>query len=91
MKFIIKARYLRLPVVIGYGELCVLSNQISGFFDHQCLWKKLINLLDFLHGDNHQRKVTSETATFDWVGPDVPLIQSVYRILQSSIFLKEIE
>ena len=78
-------------VLIGYGELCLLSNQISGFFDHQCLWKESINLLDFLHGDNHQRKVTSGTATFDWVGPVVPLIQSVCRILRSSIFLKEIE
>ena len=31
------------------------SNQIAGFFDHQYLWKKLVNALDVLDRDNHQR------------------------------------
>ena len=30
-----------------------LANQIAVFFDHQFLWKESINILDFLHGDNH--------------------------------------
>ena len=36
---------------------------------HKCqyLWKKSIDLLDFLHGDNHQGKVAGETITF-WLG-----------------------
>ena len=28
-------------------------NQIAVFFDHQYVWKGSIDLLDFLHGDNH--------------------------------------
>ena len=56
-------------------------NQIAVFFDHQYLWKESINLLDYLHGINHQRKVASESNTFGWMWPDVLLIQSDYRIL----------
>ena len=32
------------------------SNQIAGFFDQQYLWTKLVNALDVLDRDNHQRK-----------------------------------
>ena len=32
------------------------TNEIAGFFDHQYFWKKSINILDFVHEDNHQRK-----------------------------------
>ena len=39
------------------------SNQITGFFDLQYLWKQSIDILDFLHGDNCQGKVTSEITT----------------------------
>ena len=35
----------------------------------------------FLHGDNHQWKVTSETTTLVWVWPVVPFVQSDSRIL----------
>ena len=28
-----------------------LTNQIAGLFDHQYLWKEVINVLDFLHRD----------------------------------------
>lgn len=31
-----------------------LSNQIAGFFDRQYLWKKYIDIVNFLHGDMHQ-------------------------------------
>ena len=41
----------------GCGLLCLSFNQIAGFFNHQCFWKKLMDLLDFLHGNNHQGKV----------------------------------
>ena len=37
------------------------SSQIAIFFDHQYLSKESIDTLDFLHGDNHQYKVGSET------------------------------
>ena len=36
-----------------------LSNQIVGFFDHQYVWKKSIDILDFLRGGNHQEKLAS--------------------------------
>ena len=31
------------------------------------LWKESIAILDFLHGDDHQDKVGSETTAFDLV------------------------
>ena len=51
------------------------------FFYHKCLWKESGDLLDFLQGDNHQRKVASGTICFDWVWPVVPLVQLHFRIL----------
>ena len=35
------------------------TNQIVGFFDHQYVWKKSIDILDFLRGGNHQEKLAS--------------------------------
>ena len=43
------------------------TNQFAVFFDHQCLGNGSAYLLDFLHGDNHQEKVASETNTLDLV------------------------
>ena len=37
---------------------------LCSHFDHQYLWKKSIDLSDFLHGNNPQSKVASETTTF---------------------------
>ena len=56
---------------------CSLIINISG--------KESVNLLDFLHRDNPQRKVTCETTSFGWVCPVVPLIQSDCRLLWLSI------
>ena len=50
-------------------------------FDHQYPRKELVSTVDFLHGDNHQERVGSETATFGWVWPVVSLVQSDCRIL----------
>ena len=44
--------------------LYLLSNQITGFFDHQYLWKTSCNMLDFLHKDSHQAKVACGTTSF---------------------------
>ena len=48
----------------------LLSNEIAGFFDPQYLLKESINMLQFLHGFSHQRKVASEATTFSsmWTG-----------------------
>ena len=51
-----------------------------------CRSLERINHLDFLRGDKHQRKAVFETTTFGWVWPVVPLIQSDYRILLSSVY-----
>ena len=32
------------------------ANQITVLFDHQYIWKQSIYFLDFLHGDNHQKR-----------------------------------
>ena len=45
----------------------LLCNQIKGFFDHQCLRKKTINVLDFLHGNSNQGKIVCKTTTVGWV------------------------
>ena len=67
--------------LVGFGQLCLSSNHIAGFSDHQYLCKESIDTLDFLHEDNLQRKEGSETTTFGWVLLIVILIQSDYRIL----------
>ena len=41
----------------------LLSNWIAGFFDRQDLQTKLIDLLDILHRNIHQRNYKSETNT----------------------------
>ena len=56
------------------------TNQIAVFFDHQYLWKELINKLDFLLGNNYQGKVEPEFTTFGLVCSVVPLVESDYRI-----------
>ena len=41
--------------------LCLSSNQIAGFFDHQYFWEETNDFLVFLHVVSHQVKVASET------------------------------
>ena len=67
---------LWLPLLFGFDQLCLLSNQIAGFFDDQYLWKLSIDSLDFLQGNKHHCKKGSETTTFGWVLPVVPLVQT---------------
>ena len=47
----------RLPILVWYGQVCLLFSQRAIFFDHQYLWKESIDTLDALHWDNHQGKV----------------------------------
>ena len=44
------------------------SNQIAGFFDHQCLWNETIIALDFLFKDSHQGKEMFKSTTVSWAG-----------------------
>ena len=46
------------------GQLCLSSNQIAGFLDHQNLLKESIDIFDFLHEHNHQEKAVTETTSF---------------------------
>ena len=48
---------------------------------YQYLLKESIDILDFLHGDNHKKVVTSETTSFGWVWPVLILVQSDCKIL----------
>ena len=77
-----------LIIFVGCGQL----SPSSKILDHQFLWKKSSDILDFVHGDNHQWKVESETTTLIGCGQwsVVPLIQSNCIILWSSISLEEI-
>ena len=62
------------------GQVCLLFNQIAGFFGHQYLWKASIDILEFLHGHSYQGKVAFGTTTFVWIGPSVCLDQSDCKI-----------
>ena len=41
----------------------LLSNQIPGFFDDQCLWKESNKVLDFLFRNSYPGKIVSKTTT----------------------------
>ena len=44
IKGIINWRYhLRVPTLVGCSQVCLWCSQISGFTDHQFLWKKSID------------------------------------------------
>lgn len=67
MEIIIKGRWhVGLSHLVGWGQLCLLSNQNGGcFFHHQTFWKESADTSDFKHGDRHQGKVESKTTTFN--------------------------
>ena len=64
---------LKLPLLSECSQVCFSSNQIAGLCDHWYLWKESMYILDLLHGHNHQVKVTSETTSFGWMYPSLPL------------------
>ena len=43
--------------MVAWGHMCPSYSHISGSFDYQYLWKELIDLLNFLHGNNHQERL----------------------------------
>lgn len=53
--------------MVEFVQLCLFSNQLAEFCDHQYLGKVAIDVLDFIHEDNNQGKVASETEKF-WLG-----------------------
>ena len=55
---------MRLLLLFECGYLYLSSNQIAGFFDHQYLWKKSNDFLDFLPEDSPQAFVTSGATPF---------------------------
>ena len=69
------------PPLVGYGQLCLSSDQIARFFDHQYIWKESRDILVLLHVVNHQVKVASEMTTFSLLWPVLPLAQSDCKIL----------
>ena len=76
MEIIIKRRqHLKLPVLVRCRQLCLSSNQIAGFLVQQYLWKKLIDILDFLCEDIHEEKVACEITIFSWVNRSESRIQ----------------
>ena len=50
MEMIIKGgQDVRLPVLVGGGQMCLSYNQIAGFFDeHEYLWKESSDLCFFV-------------------------------------------
>ena len=77
----------RLPLLDGCGQLCLSSNQITGFFNYQCLRKESIDTVYFLHGGNYQRREDLRLSLVVDCG-QLCLIQS--RLFNSSIFWKRV-
>ena len=46
-------------------------NKIAGFFDHQYLRKKTINVLDFLHRDSYKGKIATMQSCLNLSGGDL--------------------
>ena len=67
------------------------ANQIAVFFNHQYFWRESSDLLDFLHGENHQAKVASRITSFGLGLLVVSFIHLSCRILWSSVSLKGIK
>ena len=67
-------------VVLQFWCKMLSTNRFAVFFYHQYLCKESISTIDFLHGDNHHKKVASEIITFGWVWPVLSLVQLDYRI-----------
>lgn len=79
MKIIIMGRGdLQVPVLVGCGQICLLFNQISGFFDQQYIWNKSIDVLVFYEWGSfivfYQWKAATETSTMSWMRPASPLV-----------------
>ena len=64
---------------VGCGQVCLLSNQIAGFFDHQ--YKA------------PQKEVASKITFFGWVRSSVPLTRysqknsSIFKNLKKNLFV----
>ena len=69
----------------GCTKFFLCSNKIARLFYHQTIWKKSIGILVFLHRESLQGTLISETTTFGWVWPGVPLVQLNCRIFRSAI------
>ena len=63
------------------NENVLLSNQITGFSDHQYLWKEAINVLDFLYKDIYQWKILSK---------NVGLVCQAVQSTQSLVILTKV-
>ena len=68
---------------------CLSSSQIAGRCDHRYFWKESVDILVIFPGVRDQ-KVTSESTTFSWAWPVVPLVQQDGKIFWSSIPAEEI-
>ena len=61
------------------------SNETTGSFDHQYIWKEFIDILVFLYGDIHQG-YSSQTTTFGCVCPVIPSHTQICLDLQRILF-----
>ena len=75
----------------SYGLKMLSTSQNAVFFDHWYFSKESIDTVDFSLGDNHQGMVGSQTTTFGWILPVMPLVQSDCRTLWSSIFQEKVK
>ena len=79
------------PLFVACNQMCLLSNQIAGFFDQQYHWKEPIDISDFLHGHYHQGKVARKTTNLIKVLSGVHLVQSDSMILWSLVSLEGVK
>ena len=65
--------HLKLPLLVGFCQLCLFSNQIEDSVIIHYLWKKSIcNVIGFFLGNAHQANVVSATTSLVWCGQLYP-------------------
>ena len=92
LELVIKGRqHLGVPFLVGFGQLCLFSSQISGILDHQSIpLDRTIWNLSFFACRWSSKEVNMLDYHLCWVSPSVRIAQSDCRILWSLISLEAI-
>ena len=84
-----RREHLRLPFLPGCGQLCLLTNQTAGFFNHQYLRKESIVILVFFAQGQSLRKCGFEATNFDWVWSGILLSNQIVGFFSYKYLWKE--
>ena len=77
--FPVQTSYLGKFWFTSYRSKCPPPMRVSKFFDHQCIWKESVDILD-MHRYIHWGKVATETIIFGCVWPGLPNMRRFARV-----------